>query len=329
MNHRRWSPLFLEWVVVAGVTSARPWQGQRPVATDEPSPAHDPGCYLCPSVQRAAGARNPDYTGSFAFDNDFSSFGSSDVPLSEGFAQTAGVGGICRVLCWSEQHNQTLATLDEPAFEQVVELLCAEYQTLSQRDDVAYVMMFENKGKEVGVSNLHPHGQIYATEYLPQRVQTLDRALREGQLADKTLWQQLLEDPHWRGNIIEENEHFVHLLPWSARMPFETMIVPKRAIPAQSQMTATERKAYSQIWASALKRYDRFFGRSTPMISIHYNAPCDGRDLAHWHWFTLMQPPLRDAHTLKYLAGFETGGGDVVNPTLPEAAAQSLRETQP
>src|SRR5438270_2065404 len=69
--HRRYNPLRDEWVIVSPQRNERPWQGQVERAPAAASVAYDPSCYLCPGNARAHGVRNPQYTSTFAFANDF------------------------------------------------------------------------------------------------------------------------------------------------------------------------------------------------------------------------------------------------------------------
>jgi len=146
---RRWQPLLDQWVIIAARSAVRPWSGAL-------------------SNERST---NPDYSGAFAFDNDFPSlsFDAPDVNPSDSNStlnKIAAAHGICRVLCWSEKHDATLASLPQSAMRKVARLWQSEYQQLSNNPNIGNVLMFENKGVEIGVSNLHPHGQIYATSFL-------------------------------------------------------------------------------------------------------------------------------------------------------------------
>src|SRR4051794_3279590 len=69
--HRRRNLLTGEWLLVSPQRTARPWQGQVETTPAETRPAYDPTCYLCPGNARAGGAHNPDYTGTFVFENDY------------------------------------------------------------------------------------------------------------------------------------------------------------------------------------------------------------------------------------------------------------------
>ncbi len=327
---RRWNPVFGEWVIMASRTGNRPWQGKKSAAADREIPPHDKNCYLCPESTRANGQQNPNYGSVFAFDNDFASF-SSEAPeptlQNDPCVEQASNQGSCRVHCWSPRHDLTLARLGAEKLGDVVSLWAREYTELSALERVQYVLMFENKGEEVGASNPHPHGQAYAMGYLPGKVARVQASMQQWHTQNKiSVLQSLLAHPDWQSLFIEENEHFVHLTPWAARFPYETWIVPKRALPHLADLSVEESRALADIFSHASIRYDNLFQRDCPNMTMHYNAPSVPDLQQGWHYFCCMQPPLRDANTLKYLAGFETGAGDIVNPVSPAQAASQLRE---
>jgi UDPglucose--hexose-1-phosphate uridylyltransferase len=300
-------------------------------------PVHDADCYLCPRVTRANGEVNPDYQGAYAFDNDFPSL-SFDAPddastVNENeIHRTAPAHGQCRVLCWSERHDVTLANLDQSEMRAVVRLWQAEYQTLSAREGIENVLIFENKGVEIGVSNLHPHGQIYATSFVTD---TATR-MREAQAAharehdNESLMQSLLNDPHTQSHLmVEKNQWFSVIVPFAARFSYETWIVPHRHVTSLADMHADELDELADVYQRQVRRYDLLFQRSAPNITLLHNAPCDNArqaDNLHWCFHLVFQPPLRDPEKMKYLAGFESGSNNIVNPVQPEQAAKQLRD---
>ena len=81
-SHRRLNPLTREWVLVSPHRAERPWQGHVETVLPEARATYDPNCYLCPGNARAAGVRNPAYTETFAFDNDFAAL-KPDTPADE------------------------------------------------------------------------------------------------------------------------------------------------------------------------------------------------------------------------------------------------------
>ena len=170
--HRRFNALTGQWVLVSPHRTERPWQGKQEQASGDPRPAHDPNCYLCAGNTRAGGQKNPDYTNTFVFDNDYPALLSAvggDEPQESSddrLFQTAEVEGTCRVICFSPRHDLTLPQMSSEAIRHVIDLWSQQTEELGQR--YKWVQVFENKGAVMGCSNPHPHGQIWASDQLPE-----------------------------------------------------------------------------------------------------------------------------------------------------------------
>ena len=357
---RRWQPLLGQWAIISASSAARPWSGALASGTAEHKPAHDPDCYLCPRVVRANGTSNPDYTGAFAFDNDFPSL-SFDAPAEredgDPLATVAPPHGRCRVLCWSERHDATIASLEAGALLGVGRLWRDEYRTLAADPRIANVLIFENKGTEIGVSNLHPHGQIYATDFVTDTATRMRGAQAEyaRERDGASLLQDMLrgetvqgvggqdfespgtespdadapvrDDPTSDSLVVERGEHFSVIVPWAARFAYETWIVPHRHVASVGGMEEGELVELLALYQRQVRRYDVLFARSAPNVTLLHNAPCDGHaDNAHWCFHLAFHPPLREPDKMKFLAGFESGANNIVNPVQPERAAARLRE---
>ena len=330
-RERRWQPLLGQWVIVSAASAARPWSGATSDAAAPDAPAHDPGCYLCPRVTRAAGATNPDYRGAFAFDNDFPSlsFAAPDARSDDPLARTAPAHGRCRVLVWSERQDATLASLDEAGVAEAVRLWRDEYAALAAEPGIAHVLAFENKGVEIGVSNLHPHGQIYATSFVTDTA-TRMRASQAAFARERdgaSLVQALRVHPHTQNElVVEANEHFTTMVPFAARYPYETWIVPNRPMRSLVDAEEAELDALAALYRAQVRRYDCLFERPAPNVTLVHQAPTDDHpDNAHWCAHVAFHPPLRNPTTMKFLAGFESGSNNIVNPVRPEDAAAALR----
>jgi UDPglucose--hexose-1-phosphate uridylyltransferase len=173
--HRRLNRLTGEWVLVSPHRTARPWQGQVEETPAAQRPVYDSTCYLCPGNERAGGARTPEYTETYVFQNDYSAMlpdtppspdvpgDPSEMPLLAAEAER----GICRVVCFSPRHDLTLSGMSQPEVRRVVDTWVAQYAELGAIDWVRHVQIFENRGAMMGASNPHPHGQIWANERLP------------------------------------------------------------------------------------------------------------------------------------------------------------------
>src|SRR5579863_8856483 len=168
--HRRFNPLTGEWVLVSPQRAQRPWLGQVEKLPPEHLPAYDPGCYMCPGNTRATGVRNPSYQDTFVFDNDYPAL-VQDTPegsVSEhNLIVAQAESGVCRVVCFSSRHDLTLAQMELPDLQRVVETWVAQYRELQIMPSIDYVLAFENRGAMMGASNPHPHGQIWGSASVP------------------------------------------------------------------------------------------------------------------------------------------------------------------
>jgi len=327
----RWNPFLSEWVIIASQTSVRPWSGAVLKNHDEVLPEHDETCYLCPGVVRASGEKNPDYNGTFVFDNDFATFSPNnpEVFRDDEFFKAIPAKGQCRVVCFSPKHNVVLAQMNNDEIESVVRTWKKEFEELSQKEYVKNILIFENKGKVIGVSNPHPHGQIYATGFIPRTLlQEIFAGAKYYKEKGECIFCGFLKNEmNEKNRIIMENDSFVLFVPYFARYSYETHLLPKRHFDTIKEMTDKEIKDFSDILRRTLCKYDNLFGMVMPNIMMMHNAPVDGDDYSNFYHFHMeFYPPLRSPDKLKYMAGFESGGGNIINPTDPDFAAAELRK---
>ncbi len=126
--------------------------------------------------------------------------------------------------------------------------------------------------------------------------------------------------------IIANNEYFIAFIPFFARHVYETYIIPKRHVARITELTDDEVKALASIHKDMIVRFDNLFQMSFPNITMLHNAPTESKpENDNFHFHIEFYPPLRSPDKLKYLAGFESGGGNIINPIMPEDAAQHLR----
>lgn len=326
---RRWHPLRLEWVVIAARTGDRPWSGAIVDESATRPSQHDETCFLCPGVTRAAGEDMPSYTSTHAFDNDFATLSSeapqanSDDPLT----RRAPANGRCRVLCWHPRHDMSLAQLDTVEMQAVTRLWRSEWEQLSADPDIEQVIIFENKGEAVGVSNLHPHGQVYATPFVSDSALRMRSAQAlHTEATGSNLLLDLLANQAWQALEVMQGEHWVAVVPWSARYAYEVWIVPKIPAAHLGELSDAQLDELGVLYQRLSGAYNALFGGEAPNITLLHNAPCDDHaDNQHWQFHLVCQPPLREPGKLKYLGGFEQSAGNIVNPIQPEFAAEQLR----
>ena len=195
--HRRFNPLTREWVLVSPQRTERPWQGQLEKPSASALLQYDPACYLCPGNSRAGSARNPQYTGTFVFENDFAAL---KADTFHGHVDDSGRGlivaetesGLCKVLCFSPRHDLTLSRMSVNDIRSVVDIWADEYVAIGSLPYINYVQIFENRGQMMGCSNPHPHCQIWANETVPMNlrknnVRSSVTALRMGAACSATM----------------------------------------------------------------------------------------------------------------------------------------------
>ncbi len=326
--HRRYNPLLAEWVLCSPHRLERPWQGQVEKATAETLPAYDPDCYLCPGNLRANGQRNPAYTRTFAFDNDFPALlPTSDLPAVDegGLLVAEPAVGRCRVLCFSPRHDLSLAGMPASAIRSVVDGWAEEVTTLGSDPGIRYVQVFENKGTLMGCSNPHPHCQVWATGHVPliparkQETQSayLDRHGRD--LLGDYLERELAAGER----VVFRNQRWVALVPFWAVWPFELMLLPVRRVADLPALAPEERDDLAEALRQVSLRYDRLFSTSFPYSMGFHARPCDGREHPYWRLHAVYYPPLlRSASVRKFLVGYELTAEPQRDLTAEDAAAR-------
>src|SRR4051794_30132508 len=164
----RWHPLREEWVIVAAHRQSRPWSGAEVAAQPPKPPSYDPACYLCPGNPRVGGATNPDYTGTFVFDNDHPCVGAKaprEVAPPSGVYRNRPATGVARVVCYSPRHNITLAELDTEGVDALLRTWQEQMRELAPHPDVTFVLVFGNRGEAAGATIRNPTCQTKATNF--------------------------------------------------------------------------------------------------------------------------------------------------------------------
>jgi len=330
-SHARRNALTGEWVLVSPHRLRRPWQGQLETTDIEALPAYDDGCYLCPGNERANGITNPDYSGAFAFDNDFAALtAASEVdsalhPLFESRAES----GCCRVLCYTDRHDLRLATMDGAQLTAAFEAMIGEFSALDARADIGYVQVFENRGNMMGCSNPHPHAQIWATSNIPSEpAKELSSQLDYWSENERVLLDDYLQAELADGaRVVVASEYSVAVVPYWAVWPFETLLLPQRVVAAPTELTADEVADLAATLGKVLASYDSMFGVAAPYSLGLHPRPSDGQPHPEWQFHIHVYPPLlRSATIRKHLVGFEMLGMPQRDLT-PEVAAEKLRRS--
>jgi UDPglucose--hexose-1-phosphate uridylyltransferase len=322
----RWHPFRGEWVLFTAHRGARPWIGET-VADDEPEVPEDNA--LGPLGRRIA-TTNPDYRGVFVFTNDLPVFSSdaSEPVDGDDLYRTQRAAGTAEVVCYHHDPTRSMADLDDDEVTAVVLMWRERTHALQALDDVAHVLIFENRGAAVGTSNPHPHCQIYAGALV---YRTMEReaeiAAEHRERTGRPLLMDVIARELAGSRIISEGEHFFACVPWFARYAYEVHVLPRRAVPSLLDLDDDECRSLALVLRDVVRRYDALWGLRMPYVLAVHQAPVG--DHPQYPFHVELHPPLRAPGLLKYLAGPEIGGGSMTNESDPDEKAAELRAALP
>lgn len=329
--HRRRNPLSGDYILVSPHRAKRPWQGQQEAVDHGARPAHDPTCYLCAGNTRVNGEKNPEYTGTYVFENDFAALmpDTPDAPAgSDPLFQVESARGTSRVICFSPDHSKSLPQLALPAIEQVVDTWCAQAAELGAK--YRWVQVFENKGAVMGCSNPHPHGQVWATSFLPELPAAEDARQRDylAQHGRPMLLDYVEREAAAGERVVVETEMWLAVVPYWAAWPFETLLLPRFPVRRMEDLTQPQRADLAIALKKLTTRYDNLFQTSFPYSMGWHGAPYGSdaeSDTAPWQLHAHFYPPLlRSASVRKFMVGFEMLA-EAQRDLTAEQAAERLR----
>lgn len=316
--HLRWHPLRGEWVTYAAYRQGR---------TFLPPPEYNPlGITTDPAHPTEVPAGNWDVA---VFDNRFPSLGPIGEPPSL-IVPSAPAVGHCEVVVFTKDAKASLAALPLAHIELLMEVWADRTAVMARRGDIAYVLPFENRGAEVGVTLHHPHGQIYAYPLVPpvpsrmqQEAQRYYEAKGRGVLQDL-----IIAEREASVRMLYEGEHAVAFVPVCARYPYEVWVAPAEPVESFIHLTPDQRSDLARALKTVLLKYEGLWQRPFPYLMAWYQAPTDGKIHPESHLHAEFYPPYRTRDRLKYLAGTEIAAGFFAMDALPEEKARELQQVE-
>lgn len=314
----RLDPLTGEWISVA---TARQNRAFLPPADLDPLAPSRPG-------------RLTEIPGDYdvaVFENRSPSFGPALPPPGAGPGADAdsGIGlgrsrpgyGRCEVVCFDPRHEGSWADLTPSRARTIVEAWADRTENLSRLPGVGQVYVFENRGRDIGVTLHHPHGQIYAYPYVTPRTRRLLQSIDE---YGPSLMGDILTFEQSSPRVLIKGEHFTVFVPFAARWPLEVHMLPHRHVPDLAATTGAERDEIARFYRRITWAFDKLYDTPTAYIGAWHQAPVGtGRDVVRL--MLQVTSPRRAADKLKYLAGSETGMGAFIGDISPEDAAERIR----
>jgi UDPglucose--hexose-1-phosphate uridylyltransferase len=225
-------------------------------------------------------------------------------------------GGRCEVVLYTPVHDATFWSLGIDGARKVIDLWAERTAALGARDDVDHVLVFENRGPEVGATIAHPHGQIYAYDHVPERPA---RRLDAG-------WH---PDPDPGERVVISHGGWRVWVPWAPTFPVELAVAPVARAPDLVALGDAERKEMAAVLVDVFERLDRLYDRPLPYMMWLNQRPTvrDGHDDA---WFNIeIVSPWRSAGVARFIAAAEVACQEYFNPIVPEDLAARLRALAP
>jgi UDPglucose--hexose-1-phosphate uridylyltransferase len=314
--HLRWHPLRGEWVAYASHRQGR---------TFMPPPEYNP---LAPTRDPHFPTELPQGKYDIAvFDNRFPSMIPAATDAPPEIVDTLPANGVCEVVVFTQDPQASLSSLPLDHLELLFQVWGDRTRTIGEHRHIQYVLPFENKGVEVGVTLHHPHGQIYAYPFVPpvpagmgERQQTYYQAHQRGLLAD-LIQKEIADDQR----ILYRDEWAIAFVPVCARYPYEVWIAPIHPAATFMDLTAEQRSSLARAMKTVTLKYDGLWDRSFPYLMAWFQAPINGEPHPEWHLHAEFYPPYRTPDKLKYLAGTELAAGMFANDALPEEKARELQ----
>lgn len=327
--HRRWNPLTDQWILVSADRQLRPWSSDETETPPQDLRPYDPTCYLCPGNARANGQQNPAYDRPFVFTNDFAALRPdiNRVEFDEGLLRGRSEAGTSRVLCFSPRHDLTLAAMDPAAIGDVIDVWAD--QTTELGATYRWVQVFENRGRLMGASNPHPHGQIWACASLPGEASREDRQQRaHHERTGSSLLLDYVDQEAGGPRMVVATDEWLVVIPFWASWPYETLVVPRRPTHRLPELDPARRAELAGVLKRLLQRYDSLFDQPFPYSMGWHQAPFGLDPIEPWQLHAHFYPPLLRAGVRKFMVGFELLA-ETQRDLTPEAAAATLRESVP
>ena len=314
--HLRRNPLRDEWVTYAAYRQDR---------TFLPPPEYNP---LAVTTDPRHPTELPSGNWDVAvFDNRFPSLSLTAAEAPALVVDSAPGIGKCEVVVFTQERTSSLGALPLSHVELLLQVWGERTNALGRLDAIEYVLPFENRGAEVGVTLHHPHGQIYAYPQVPpvparmQRV-AADYHAENGRGVLEDLIQREIAAAQ---RLLYLGESAVAFVPACARYPYEVWVAPIAPVATFADLDDAQRRDLARALKSVLLKFDALWQRPFPYLMAWYQAPTDGRAHPESHLHAEFYPPYRTRDRLKYLAGTELAAGWFAMDALPEDKARELQ----
>jgi UDPglucose--hexose-1-phosphate uridylyltransferase len=315
----RWHPLRGEWITYAAYRQGR---------TFLPPPEYNP-LAVCVSPDNPTELPRGDYAIA-VFDNRFPSLSMAAHDPPQALVDTAPGTGLCEVVVFTTDPKSSLGALPLAQIELLLTVWGDRTTRAAATGKIQYVLPFENRGAEVGVTLHHPHGQIYAYPFVPPVPARMLAMQQEYYEKHRRALLKDMIDRHLAAasGILYQGPHAVAFVPECARYPYEVWVSTLEPVAYFSELSEAQRADLARALKTVLLKYDGLWQRPFPYLMAWYQAPTDGKPHPESFLHAEFFPPYRTRDRLKYLAGTELGAGMFAMDVLPEEKAKELQAVE-
>ena len=224
-------------------------------------------------------------------------------------------GDRCEVVLYSPQHDATFWSLGTAGARKVIDLWTERTVALGSRDDVDFVLVFENRGAEVGATIAHPHGQIYAYDHVPER----PRRIFDAHWAP---------DPDPGERAVSAVGGWQAYVPYAPTYPVALTLAPRERVPDLAALSEEARNDLAALLVDVFTRLDRLHDRPLPYMMWLMQRPTTATADTEFPdaWFQIeIVSPWRRAGVSRFIAAAEVACNEFFNPVIPEDLAERLR----
>lgn len=194
----------------------------------------------------------------------------------------------------------------------LLDAFCKRFQVLRRDKTIKYIQAFKNEGVEAGASQPHPHSQIFALSFVPERLR--DEAKRRRSALKRLgmtshAYALSIATPN---RIVYSDRLVVAFANPAARFAYEVRILTRRRIDNLTKATPTEQRSLAKALHSLLP----LMKKRGLSYNFFFHDVLDEHDE---HFEIRLVPRAQIA------GGFELDAGVYVNPVSAEIAAEEYR----
>ena len=332
MAELRWNPMISDWVMINSNRQKRPVMPEN-------------YCPFCPASESDK-LENPEkyefhkiweHYDVMKYDNDYPAL-SQNPPAPDNMTGNGELNitdtmyGKCEVILFSPEHNSSICEFSVKHITKIVDLWTERFIEISKDENIKYIFIFENRGELVGVTQPHPHGQIYGYSFMPKKIELENDCFKKHYNKNKTcMFCDINRDEiNFKERVIYENDDFIVYVPFFAEYVYQVYIASKTHKSNIAKFNKKERKNLALTLKMVTGMYDSLFNKKFPYMMCMHNAPVNLKNQKTtdktFHFHIEFYTPLRDANTQQFNASSETGVWAHCNPSSPEEKAKELRE---